>query len=174
MSSIRLFLALAIHFGCEVFQFDVSSAYLNADLEEDVFFQQLPGFEFPNKDSKLVCKLLKGLYGLKQTGRCWNKTLDEFFIDFSLTRSQIDSCCYSMTNPSSFRLFVCVWDDDIMYFSTSSDSAQSFKTAFSNKLKIDDKGSMKWFLGVSVEQLPGKITLSQKSYILDLCAFWDV
>ena len=50
LSSIRLFLALAIHFSCEVFQFDVSSAYLNADLEGDVFVQQPPGFEFPNKD----------------------------------------------------------------------------------------------------------------------------
>ena len=146
---------------------------MNADLEEDVFVQQPPGSEFPNKDSKLVCKLLKGLYGLKQAGRCWNKTLDKFLIDFGLTRSEIDSCCYSMTDPSSFRLFVCVWVDDIMYFSSSSDSAQSVKTAFSNKFKIGDKGSMKWFLGVSVEQLPDKITLSQKSYILDLLSiFW--
>ena len=141
LSSIRSFLALAIHVGCEVFQFDVSSAYLNADLE-DVFVQQPPGFEFPNKDSKLVCELLKGLYGLKQAGKCWNKTLDNFFFDFGVTRSQISQIdsCYSMTDSNSFRLFLCVWVDDIMYFSTSSDSAQSFKTAFSNKFKIDDKG----------------------------------
>ena len=93
---------------------NVSSAYLNADL--DVFVQQPPGFEFPKKDSKLVCKLLKVLHGLKQAITCWNKTLDKFLTDFGLTRSQIDSCCYSMTDPSSFRLFVCVWVDDIMYF----------------------------------------------------------
>ena len=42
LSSIRLFLALATHFGFEVFQFDVSSASLNADFEEDVFVQQPP------------------------------------------------------------------------------------------------------------------------------------
>ena len=59
-------------------------------------------------------------------------------------------------------------------FLTSSDSAQSFKTAFSNKFKIDDKGLMKWFLGVSVEQLPEKITLSQKSYILDLLSIFGM
>ena len=168
MSSIRLFLALATHFHCEVFQFDVSSAYLNADLEEDVYVEQPPGFEIPGKGSKLVCKLLKGLYGLKQAGRCWNRTLNKFLTEFGLTRSMIDSCCYSKSDLSGNRLFICVWVDDIKYFSTSSDLTESFKKCFSEKFKIEDKGSMKWFLGASVDQSPGKITFSQKSYILDL------
>ena len=63
LSSIRMLLELATHFDCEVFQFDISSAYLNADLEEDVYVEQPPDFEIPGKGSKLVCKLLKGLYG---------------------------------------------------------------------------------------------------------------
>ena len=168
LSSIRLLLALATHFHCEVFQFDVSSAYRNADLEEDVYVEQPPGFEIPGKGSKLVCKLLKGLYGLKQAGRCWNRTLDKFLTEFGLTRSMIDSCCYSNSDLGDNRFIICVWVDDIIYFSTSSDSAESFKKCFSEKFKIGDKLSMKWFLGVSVNQSPGKITFSQKSYILDL------
>ena len=168
MSSIRLLLALATHFQCDVFQFAVSLTYLNADLEGDVYVKQLPGFENPGTGSKLVCKLLKGLYGLKQAGRCWNRTLDKFLTEFGLTRSMIDSCCYSKSDLSGNRLFICVWVDDIIYFSTSSDLAESFKKRFSEKFKIEDKGSIKWFLGVSVDQSPGKITFSQKSYILDL------
>ena len=109
MSSIRMLLALATHFHCEVFQFDVNSAYLNADLEGDVYVEQRPGFEIPGKGSKLVCKLLKGLYGLKQAGRCWNRTLDKFLTEFGLTRSMIDSCCYSKSDLSGKRLFICVW-----------------------------------------------------------------
>ena len=168
LSSIRMLLALATHFHCEVFQFEVSSAYLNADLEEDVYVEQPPRFETPGKGSKLILKLLKGLYDLKQDGRCWNRTLDKFSTEFGLTRSMIDSCCYSKSDLSGNRLFICVWVDDIIYFSTSSDLAESFKKCFSEKFKIEDKGSMKWFLGVSVDQSPGKITFSQKSYILDL------
>ena len=168
LSSIRLLLALATHFHCEVFQFDVSSAYLNADLEEDVYVEQPPGYEIPGKGSKLVCKLLKGLYGLKQAGRRWNRTLDKFLTEFGLTRSMIDSCCYSKSDLSGNRLFIYVLVDDIIYFATSSDLAESFKKCFSEKFKIEDKGSMKWFLGVSVDQSPGKKTFSQKSYILDL------
>ena len=50
-----MLLAFVTHFHCEVFQFDVSSAYLNADLEEVVYVEQPPGFEIPGKGLKLVC-----------------------------------------------------------------------------------------------------------------------
>ena len=168
LSSIRMPLALATHFHCELFHFDVSSAYLNADLKEDVYIKQHRGFEIPGRGSKLVSKLFKGLYGLKQGGRCWNRTLDKFLTEFGLTRSRIDNCCYSKGDLRGNRLFICVWVDDILYFSTSSDLAESFKKCFPEKFKIEDKGSMKWFLCVSVEQSLGEITFPQKSYILDL------
>ena len=148
LSSIRMLLALATHIFCELFQFDFSSPYLNADLEEDVYAEQPPGFEIPGKGSKLVCKLLKGVYGLKQVGRCWNRTLDEFLTEFGLTRSMIESCCFSKSDLCGNRIFICVWVDDILYFSTSSDLAKSFKKCFSEKFKIEGKGSMKCFLGV--------------------------
>ena len=47
LSSIRLFLALATHFCCEVLHWDVNAAYLIADLEEDVYVEQPPGFKVP-------------------------------------------------------------------------------------------------------------------------------
>ena len=139
LSSIRMLLAPATHFHCEVFQFDVSSAYLNADLEEDVYIEQPPGLEIPGKGSKLVCKLSKGPYDLKQAGRCCNRTLDKFLTEFGLTRSMIDSCCYSKRDLCGNRFLICVWVDDIIYFSTSSDLAKSFKKCFSEKFKIEDK-----------------------------------
>ena len=86
LSTLRMLLALATHFLCDVFHFDVSSAYLNEELEEYVYVEQPPGFEIPRKWSKLVSKLLKRLYGLKQAGRCWNRTLDKFLTEFGLTR----------------------------------------------------------------------------------------
>ena len=49
LSSIRMLLALATHFHCEVFQFDVNSSCLNADLEKDLYVEQPPGFEIPGK-----------------------------------------------------------------------------------------------------------------------------
>ena len=118
--------------------------------------------------------MLEVLHGLKQAGHCWNTTLDKFLTEVGLTRSMIDSCCYSKSDLFGNRLFICVWVDDIIYFSTSSDLAESLKKCFSEKFKIEDKGSMKRFLGVSVEQSPGEITLSQKYYLLDLLSCFGI
>jgi len=43
---------------------DVKSVFINGDLEEEVYIEQLEGFIIEN-DAKLVCKLKKALYGLK-------------------------------------------------------------------------------------------------------------
>ena len=80
----------------------------------------------------------------------------------------IDSSCYSKSDLRCNRLSICVWVDDIIYLSTSSDLAESFKKCFSEKFKIEDKASMKWFLGVLFEQSPGKTLFSKKSYVLHL------
>ena len=111
---------------------------------------------------------------MKQAGRCWNRTLDHFLTDFCLVRSTVDNCCYSKTTSAGNKLFVCVLVDDIMYFSTCSISRESFKDSFSRRFEIEDKGLMKWFLGVSVQQSSDEIFLSQKPYILELLVCFDM
>jgi hypothetical protein len=53
---------------------DVVSAYLNAELDETIYMQAPPGVLSP-EDKDKVCRLLKGLYGVKQAGRAWQKRL---------------------------------------------------------------------------------------------------
>ena len=53
---------------------DVKGAYLNGILKEKVYMHQPEGYE-DNTDR--ICELIKTLYGLKQSGREWNKELDE-------------------------------------------------------------------------------------------------
>ncbi|KAL8104555.1 hypothetical protein AgCh_028679 [Apium graveolens] len=79
LEAIRIFLAFSAYSNFEVYQMDVKSAFLNRELEEEVYVPQPPGFEdpeFPN----FVYKLLKALYGLKQAPRAWYDTLSEFLI----------------------------------------------------------------------------------------------
>ena len=59
ISSFRMLLALATHFHSEIFQFNVSSAYLKADLVEDMYVEQPPGFENPGKGVEISLQVVK-------------------------------------------------------------------------------------------------------------------
>ena len=68
--AIRMFLALSCHKNFKVYQMDVKSAFLNGNLEEEVYIEQLEGFLL-SENNDYVCKLKKTLYGLKQAPRAW-------------------------------------------------------------------------------------------------------
>ena len=71
INSIRVLLSLAIHFNWPLQQLDVKNAFLNGDLEEEVFMNLPSGFEKKIGEQK-VCRLKKSLYALKQSPRDWS------------------------------------------------------------------------------------------------------
>jgi hypothetical protein len=68
LESIHILLACATHHDFKLHQMDVKSAFLNGPLQEEVYVEQPPGFEYPNFPNH-VYKLHKALYGLKQDPR---------------------------------------------------------------------------------------------------------
>ena len=76
--TVRTFLALAANLNWPVYQFDVKSAFLNGDLEEEVYVSQREGFVVNGKEDK-VYGLKKALYGLKQASRAWYFKIDLYF-----------------------------------------------------------------------------------------------
>ena len=77
MDSLRMILAIAAQRGMTLRQYDVVGAYLNVELEEEVYMRQPPGYD---DGSGRVCKLLKALYGLKQAGRQWNAHINDIMV----------------------------------------------------------------------------------------------
>jgi hypothetical protein len=62
--TIRVLLSLAASHGLLVHQMDVKAAFLNGELEEEIYMIQPDGFVVKGQEDK-VCKLMKSLYGLK-------------------------------------------------------------------------------------------------------------
>ena len=93
MESFRVLIALSVQYGFELHHVDVQTAFLNGDLEEEVFMKQPKGYATEGKED-FVCKLKKCLYGLKKSSRCWNATLDCHLKDMGFYPSVSDSCIY--------------------------------------------------------------------------------
>lgn len=77
LTSIRVILAIAASKQWDLWQMDVSNAFLYGDLDRVIYMDQPDGFV--NKETpKYVCKLKKALYGLKQSPRAWFGKIGEF------------------------------------------------------------------------------------------------
>ena len=71
--SVRMLIQLAIQKGMVVHQMDVKTAYLNVPIDYELYIEKPEGYERKGSNGeKLVCKLKKSLYGLKQSSRNWN------------------------------------------------------------------------------------------------------
>ena len=94
MTSVRVLMQLAAKLDLTVHQLDVKTAYLNAPIDCEIYLEQAEGYEVPGKDKKLVYKLNKSLYGLKQSGRNWNSVLNNELINNGFKQSLADPCMY--------------------------------------------------------------------------------
>ena len=78
-TSIRIVLSLAAKYGLKLHQMDVKTAYLNGELDKDIYMEQPDGY-VDEDHPDYVCKLKRSLYGLKQSPRMWNQTIDDFML----------------------------------------------------------------------------------------------
>ena len=76
IDTIKLIIALAANRGWKIHHLDVKTAFLNGELEEQVFVTQPEGYVVKGKE-QYALKLSKALYGLKQAPRAWNIRLDK-------------------------------------------------------------------------------------------------
>ena len=108
--AIRLVLALAGMLGHHLRSVDISNAFTNGDLEEEIYMLQPEGFHEggPNK----VCRLKKSLYGLKQAARQWNKKLHSVLTGLGYKRLDSDRSLYLYVK-GELRITVPVYIDDI-------------------------------------------------------------
>ena len=74
LSSIRVILTLAALQDLHLHSLDVSHAYLNGEMDCEVYMAQPEGFVEGDPKAK-VCLLQKAIYGSKQGGNCWNKKM---------------------------------------------------------------------------------------------------
>ena len=85
-------LAIAAHMNCEIWQIDMKTAFLNGELEEEVYMIQPKDFTSTNESK--VCKLQRSIYGLKQASRSWNIHFDKIIRTYGFIRNEEEPYIY--------------------------------------------------------------------------------
>eukprot|EP00253_Pinus_taeda_P031356 PITA_31356 len=147
----------------KVYQMDVKSAFLNGDLEEEVYIEQLDGFILGN-DPKLVCRLKKTLYGLKQAPRAWYYRLDKYFHQQGFSKGSADSNLYMKIDNDKLLILV-VYIDDIIFGSNEEAMSQNFSLVMQKEFEMSLLGELTYFLSLQVQQNKYGIFLSQTKYL---------
>eukprot|EP00253_Pinus_taeda_P003155 PITA_03155 len=163
LEAIRMFLALSSFQNFKVFQMDVKSAFLNGDLEEEVYIEQPDGFILEN-DPNLVCRLKKALYGLKQAPRAWYYQLDKYLHQQGFSKGSADSNLYIKIENNKLQILV-VYVDDIIFGRNEEAMSQSFALVMQKEFEMSFLGELTYFLGLQIQQNEGGIFLYQTKYL---------
>ena len=161
LTSIRMFMQIAVEQSMVVHQMDFNCAYLNADIDAEIYMKQPEGFK---KDPGLVCKLNKSLYGLKQSGRLWNGMLDKFLKEQNFVNSLADTCVYTKSDGKS-KLILLVWVDDLIIAANDMQVLKLFKLSLTQNFKMKDLGIISHFLGIEFTVQNDFISMKQPRYI---------
>ena len=167
-SSIRALLALATDYDLEIHQMDVKTAFLNGDLDVDIYMEQPEGFTVTGSEHQ-VCKLKKSLYGLKQAGRAWYQKIDDALFKLGFTRLDTDHCVYQLTRDG-LRLWIALYVDDLLIFSNQLEQLKDFKSQLSELFDMKDLGEAHFALGIEIirDRAQRTLFISQRRYIDNL------
>jgi hypothetical protein len=161
--TLRTLIAIGAKNDMEIHQLDFVGAYLHAKLEEEIYITQP---EDQNDGTGRVLKLNKALYGLRQAGRVWNKTLHDFLDKLGYIQLKSDKCVY-LKDSDLGRVILAVHVDDILALADSPELMKLAKEELQQGFPIKDLGEVKQLLGLEIFRNRAKrlVTISQSNYI---------
>ena len=164
-TSIRLLLAIAATLDLDLHQMDAVTAFLNGEIEEDIYMQLPDGYNNTNSSNK-VCKLRKALYGLKQSPRAWYLKLDHKLHQLGFKRSIADNSIYTKITATGFVL-LALYVDDFLLSSNNITLLRAIKSQLQQSFKMKDLGEAHYILGMQIarNRAEKSIHLHQHQYI---------
>lgn len=114
----------------EMLQFDVSTAFLNGEIKEQIFMEAPEAVKV--KENQCL-KLIKALYGLKQAPKCWNDKMDATLVELGLEATQSDRCLYANENRT---IYLMLYVDDGIIFSQTLRDCQKLADLLKQRFKI--------------------------------------
>jgi len=175
ITSIRFLIAIASIHDLIIHQMDVKTAFLNGDLDEEIYMEQPQGFVVEGQENK-VCKLTKSLYGLKQAPKQWHEKFDMCMLENGFKASECDKCIYYKSFEND-HVIISLYVDDLLIFGTSLNIIKNTKNLLCENFSMKDLGNASVILGMKITKMNDGIFLDQSHYvekILKKFGFHDV
>ncbi|GJV41334.1 retrovirus-related pol polyprotein from transposon TNT 1-94 [Tanacetum coccineum] len=145
---------------------DIKIAFLNGELNEEVYVSQPEGFVDPEHPSH-VYRLKKALYGLKQAPRASYDKLSSFLISSGFLKGVVDLTLFTRKTGKHY-LLIQIYVDDIIFASTDPKSCDLFAHEMNSTFKMSMMGQMSFFLVLQISQNPRGIFINQAKYALEI------
>jgi hypothetical protein len=167
IQSIRAVLALAASLGLVLRSIDISNAFLNGDIDAEIYMTQPEGFVQVGRN--MVLRLKKAIYGTKQAARQWKAKLQSILANMGFTCIISDSSLYLYRRGDQFVALPFYVDDGLL--AGSSDALlDEVVNRLCEDLLLRDLGTTEFILGikVKVEGNLGRVSISQRQYVVDM------
>ena len=165
-TTLRTLLSIAAVRNLEIVQIDIKTAFLNGELEEEVYMRQPEGY---TEDAKLVCKLKKALYGLKQAPRVWYMCLSRYLKELNFNQSYGDPGLY-IRHGKSGSVFIIAYVDDLLVFGEDVKQIEEILSNLERKFDQRNLGCARYFLGIQIKRDRARRTIhiTQEHYTKEL------
>jgi hypothetical protein len=148
-TTLRALLAIITQQDLELHQLDVKTAFLNGELEEEIYMQQPQGYEQGGPNT--VCRLLRALCGLRQAPRAWHRCLKKVLEDLEFVASSTDVALFRGTVDSE-TVWLLVWVDDILVAAQGEERVAKVKAHLTAKFDVRDLGPATYFLRMELSR----------------------
>jgi transposase InsO family protein len=153
-TTFHIILTLKTMMNLKAGQFDIETAFLYGDLEEDIWMELPDGYSeyYKEKHSMDInnenhcLKLTKSLYGLVQAARQWWKKFKEEMKNMNYSPSDIDPCLFIKSKENGSKTFLILYVDDGGIFGTEEDIKETL-IALRKAFKVKELGNLEHFVG---------------------------
>ena len=163
--SFSTIMALVAYYDLELHHMDVKMEFLNGDIDETIYMVQPKNF-VSEDTKKMVYKLTKSFYGLKQASHQWYHKFHQEILSFGFEMNVVDDCVYHKFNGIKY-IFLVLYVDDILFTTNDIGMLHETKRFLSRNFEITGLGDASFVLGIEIlrERSQGTLRLSQMSYI---------
>ena len=165
LKSIRILLSIVAYYDYEIWQMDVKIAFINSNLEEEIYMIQPEGFIAKNQEH-MVCKLKRSIYGFKQASRSWNIRFDQAIKLFGFEQNLDEPRVYKR-HQDKVVMFLVLYVDDILLIGNDVGVMSSVNVWLSSQFNMKNLGEANSILGIKLwrDYKNKMLGLSQAGYM---------